>query len=161
MARNGKIARLPRKFRDELNRRLDNAEPGEQLVAWLNSNKEVRAVLARHFDAHPITEQNLSEWKQGGFQDWLRDESIRVWVRSLADQTEALRDDIGFTPVSDCLSATLAVIIGQSLQRAATAVSANDAEARKEASGPGAQPHASAPFRPRAAAHPHPSASRG
>jgi hypothetical protein len=37
MTRTGKIARLPRELRDELNRRLREGEPGIRLVEWLNS----------------------------------------------------------------------------------------------------------------------------
>ena len=46
MTRNGKIARLPRALRDELNRRLDDGEPGNRLVEWLNAQPEVAAGLA-------------------------------------------------------------------------------------------------------------------
>ena len=35
MTRNGKIARLPREIRDELNRRLDDGGQGKDLVEWL------------------------------------------------------------------------------------------------------------------------------
>src|SRR6267142_2931446 len=34
--RNTKIARLPEAIREPLNQRLDDGEPGNQLVAWLN-----------------------------------------------------------------------------------------------------------------------------
>ena len=70
MTRNGKIARLPRHIRDELNRRLDNAEQGIQLVEWLNSLPEVKQVLETQFDGRPINEVNLTEWKNGGFLEW-------------------------------------------------------------------------------------------
>ncbi len=49
MARNGKIARLPREIRDELNRRLENGVQGLPLLAWLNAQPEVLGVLARDF----------------------------------------------------------------------------------------------------------------
>ena len=70
MTRNGKIARLPRHIRDELNRRLDNAEQGIQLVEWLNSLPEVKQVLETQFGGRPINEVNLTEWKNGGFLEW-------------------------------------------------------------------------------------------
>ncbi|MGO8698578.1 MAG: hypothetical protein ACLQVY_12755 [Limisphaerales bacterium] len=57
MTRNGKIARLPLAFRQQLNLRLQNGELG-------------RAVLATHFAAKPIDESNLSDWKQGGHLEW-------------------------------------------------------------------------------------------
>ena len=70
MTRNGKIARLPKAVRDTLNRRLRDGEPGKRLVAWLNPQPEVQAVLAAEFGGRPITENNLSEWKTGGFREW-------------------------------------------------------------------------------------------
>ena len=71
MTRTGKIARLPREVRDQLNRRLCDGEPGSQLDIWLNALPESQAVLAREFAGRPISEQNLSEWKRGGYGDWL------------------------------------------------------------------------------------------
>src|SRR4051812_1233324 len=80
--RNGKIARLPREVRDELNGRLLEGEPGNYLVNWLNEKTEVKEVLARDFEGRSITEQNLSEWKLGAFEDWRRhQESLEVTER--------------------------------------------------------------------------------
>jgi len=67
---NGKIARLPKALRDELNRRLRDGVPGWSLVAWLNSLPEVRTVLAAQFGGSPIGEQNLSQWRKRGYRDW-------------------------------------------------------------------------------------------
>ena len=39
----GKIGRLPKAIQEQVNRRLDNAEKGRPLVAWLNSLPEVQA----------------------------------------------------------------------------------------------------------------------
>lgn len=70
MAATGKIARLPRLVRDELNRRLDDGEPGHQLVAWLNAREDVQSLLAEHFGGRPINEPNLTAWREGGFRAW-------------------------------------------------------------------------------------------
>jgi hypothetical protein len=67
----GKIARLPASIREELNTRLLNGESGPKLIAWLHSLPEVLTVLDEHFAESPITPQNLSEWRQGGYQEWL------------------------------------------------------------------------------------------
>ncbi len=48
--RTGKIARLPREIRDQLNQRLLDGQPGRRLVTWLNSLPEVKQVLATDFD---------------------------------------------------------------------------------------------------------------
>jgi hypothetical protein len=83
MTRTGKIARLPRETREQLNRRLHDGEPGTQLVVWLNSLPEAQAVLAREFRGRPVSEQNLSEWKQGGYRDWLARQDTLAQVREL------------------------------------------------------------------------------
>ena len=74
---NGKIARLPRPIREQLNQRLDNSESQEPLLDWLNSLPEVQAILAAHFEGQPITKQNLYSWSQFGFRNWkLRQQAL-------------------------------------------------------------------------------------
>ena len=67
MPRQGKIARLPLALRSELNQRLAANEDGAAVLAWLNASPNVQAVLARDFAGEPISQQNLHEWRQGGF----------------------------------------------------------------------------------------------
>src|SRR6267378_766217 len=87
--RNGKIARLPLAVRQELNRRLDEGEQGKELVAWLNGLPEVQAIVATQFGGKAIREQNLSEWKQGGYRDWLaKQEALEIADRLGEDATE-------------------------------------------------------------------------
>jgi len=69
--RKGKIARLPAAVRDELNRRLHDNEGGSKILTWLHSLPAVLSVLDE-LGEEPITAQNLSEWRKGGYQDWLR-----------------------------------------------------------------------------------------
>jgi hypothetical protein len=89
-ARTGKIARLPGAIRHELNRRLDNGALGCDLVRWLNALPEVQRVLAERFAGKPITDDNISQWRHGGFQDWLRQEERRVRLRELDSQYHQL-----------------------------------------------------------------------
>jgi hypothetical protein len=84
MTRNGKIARLPREIRDELNRRLQNGEQGGPLLAWLNGLPQVRQVLAQDFDGSVISKQNLSEWRTGGFAEWQARQETLAQARELA-----------------------------------------------------------------------------
>jgi len=87
--RTGKIARLPRTIRDQLNRHLDNGAPGPQLLKWLNNLAEVKQMLKTHFDAQPVNKQNLSDWKQGGFRDWLlRQEALELAMCMAGDTAE-------------------------------------------------------------------------
>ena len=70
-ARKGKIARLPAKIREQVNLRLHDGQTGPPIIAWLHTLPEVLAVLDEHFHEEPITSQNLSEWRGGGYQDWI------------------------------------------------------------------------------------------
>jgi hypothetical protein len=89
VTRNGKIARLPCEIRDQLNRRLQDGEQGKRLVSWLNALPQVRHVLAEGFGGKPIREQNLSEWRKGGYPDWLaQQEALDLVKRVTADADE-------------------------------------------------------------------------
>jgi hypothetical protein len=90
MTRTGKIARLPREIRDQLNRRLEQGEPGVRLVPWLNGLPDVQRVLASDFAGRPISEQNLSEWKAGGYRDWLARQETLAQARDLAADASEL-----------------------------------------------------------------------
>jgi hypothetical protein len=68
--RNGKIAHLPFQIREELNIRLANGEPGNRLVEWLNAHPAVIEVMNNCFAGRPVSEQNLSEWRNGGYEQW-------------------------------------------------------------------------------------------
>src|SRR6266850_3985206 len=70
-SRIGKIARLPYSIREQLNLKLHDGIPAKSILPWLNSLPRSQSILAADFDSRPITKQNLSEWKQGGFRDWL------------------------------------------------------------------------------------------
>ena len=116
MKRTGKIARLPRTLRNQLNQRLHNGEPGVELIKWLNSLPEVQAILAEHFNGVPISPQNLSEWNNGGFLDWLTTQELLEDAREFAANTAELP---GFTDghLADCLAhaitARYAVLLGK------------------------------------------------
>jgi hypothetical protein len=77
LVRNGKIARLPAVLREALNRALARGVNGPDLLDWLNDLPEIQALLRREFKGQPISPQNLSQWRQGGFRDWLRKQEAR------------------------------------------------------------------------------------
>ena len=89
MTHTGKIARLPHDIRNELNRRIQDGEPGCQLVDWLNAMPETQALLQRWFKGRPINEPNLTDWKQGGYLEWLtQQDSLARAVELAANATE-------------------------------------------------------------------------
>jgi hypothetical protein len=80
----GKISRLPREIREQVNERLDAGEPGKRLVVWLNELPAVRALLAAEFDGAAINEQNLTNWKQGGFREWRMEREVQAFTQQPA-----------------------------------------------------------------------------
>ena len=91
-ARTGKIARLPLEIREELNKRLLNGQEGRPLVDWLNGHPAVQAVMAAHFQGSLIREQNLSEWRKGGHQDWKRDQEAHLQVSSFLERVGGMQE---------------------------------------------------------------------
>ncbi len=90
-------------MRQELNRRLDEGEPGKKLVAWLNGLPEVQAIVAAEFGGKSIREQNLSEWKQGGYRDWqAQQEAMEIAGRLGEDAAEWTGE--GRAPLTDTLA---------------------------------------------------------
>ncbi|MEI7820450.1 MAG: hypothetical protein WCK55_05975 [Verrucomicrobiota bacterium] len=93
--RRGKIARLPHAVREQLNRRLHDGAQGKALVKWLNRLPEVHIALAREFAGRPIREQNLSEWKQGGYREWLRQQEAMECAGRFREEAGELRGKDG------------------------------------------------------------------
>lgn len=119
MSRTGKIARLPLKIRDELCCRLQDGEPGVDLVAWLNGLPEVQAILAAQFQGRLINEPNLTDWKQGGYCDWLRHQDARDFARRLAERSEELNDDLADESGCRSVGNQLALVLGVELSQVA------------------------------------------
>jgi hypothetical protein len=99
----GKIARLSHDIREQLNTRLRDGEPAQTILDWLNAIPGVQAVLDSQFDSHPISEQNLSEWRHGGFRDWLTRQDALTLLRVLQDK-DALGHEELSGPISDKLA---------------------------------------------------------
>jgi len=84
MARQGKFARLPHALREETNRRLHNGESSGVILAWLNAKPEAIRIWDAHFDGAPATPQNLSEWRLGGYKDWIAERESIENTKALA-----------------------------------------------------------------------------
>ena len=75
--RNGKVARLPAELRDQINQMLDDGIPYKIIIERLGEP-------GRH-----INEDNLSNWRLGGYQDYAKAQVINDRARY---QTEAAAD---------------------------------------------------------------------
>ncbi len=114
--RRGKIARLPKGIREQLNRRLADGESGARLVGWLNGLPEVSVMLAQEFAGQPIREQNLSDWRLGGYEDWVKQQEALAWVRSVSEEADELGAGSGNASFTDRLSVLAAVQVGRWLR---------------------------------------------
>jgi hypothetical protein len=90
--RRGKIARLPRAVREQLNIRLDDGQEAPEILPWLNDLPEVRQIISRHFNGTPISPQNLSAWRQGGFQEWLLHRELLDSALHMCEHVEELQE---------------------------------------------------------------------
>jgi hypothetical protein len=118
MARNGKIARLPRAVRSLLNSRLENGQDGKQILIWLNDLPAVRDVLQETFHGNPITEQNLSDWRLGGYEEWRVCQDLLAQAAELAAHRQDLEDAAPGQSPADILAAAVtfrysAILAGQ------------------------------------------------
>lgn len=86
----GKIARLPRAVRERLNQRLDQGCGGEELLPWLNGLKETKQLLKHDFDNRPISKQNLSDWRKGGYAEWCLRRELEEEVGTMAGHARDL-----------------------------------------------------------------------
>ncbi len=99
----GKISRLPSDVRDQLNHRLADGQPAAVLLPWLNSLPEVKAILAQYFDAQPISEQNLSDYRTHGFRRWqIRQEALQFAADEVA-ASSASSPQVPASPLVDHL----------------------------------------------------------
>lgn len=113
MTRHGKIGRLPKGIRDELNRRLANGEYAKRLVVWLNGLEEVQAVLKADFEGKPINEQNMTGWKQGGYVEWKQTVEVAELAKELRDKPERITQALGGGQANDYLATLMSVQLAE------------------------------------------------
>jgi hypothetical protein len=118
--RNGKIAQLPKDVREELNRRLENGCRGNRLVKWLNELPAVKEILREQFDDRPISHQNLSQWREGGYADWLRHQGTQEQIRWVVERSEDVDKVEGNEHLCERLARVAAAELAEHLQRLST-----------------------------------------
>jgi hypothetical protein len=88
----GKIARLPKAIREQLNQRIEDGVPCKDLVGWLNGLPETQRVLAEQFGGRPVNKQNMSDWLHGGYEDWVHSRDSRMQMREMVNEAHALSE---------------------------------------------------------------------
>ena len=114
MNRDAKIARLPQPIREQINRRLQNGEAGQQIAEWLNTLPEVKGAMAAEFGGQPINETNLLSWKLGGYRNWEAQqeslEAVRQFGADAAELAQAAGGQLA-DHLALCLTARIAVAL--------------------------------------------------
>ena len=91
----GKIGRLPAAIREQLNQRLLDGQTGAMVLPWLNSLTAVQTLLAARFNGEPVNDQNLTNWRTGGYAQWQKQQERRAVVQELAEEGQELDPRIG------------------------------------------------------------------
>lgn len=131
VTRKGKIARCPLAIREEVNRRLLDGQSGPKIAAWLNAHEDVLRVLDEHFHEEPVSNQNLSEWRTGGYQDWLKRREQIENTKSLSSYALKLAQASGGN-ISDGAAAIMAGKILELIEAGPVKVTGEDGEEREE-----------------------------
>lgn len=126
MARQGKIARLPHRLRDQVNRRLLDGETSRTILQWLNAEDDAVAVWESLFEGAPANPQNLSEWRNGGYKEWLQRRQRSENLKTLSSYAVDLAKAGG--NISD---GAAAIAAGQLLEALETSATDEDADLSK------------------------------
>ena len=92
-----KIGRLPFAIRNELNERIRDGATGSDLLDWLNASREYKAVMKAE-KCGPLNAQNLTDWRNTGYADWLKDQGEADRIRSIAEKSMSLLAASGSDP---------------------------------------------------------------
>lgn len=117
---NGKIARLPKTIRDQINN-------------WILDGVTYPDIIQRLGEyGKDLKPDNLSQWKKRGYQDWLRQ---REWLEHLASKSEFSADILAAPDSSALHEAGLRVAAAQmldQLMRFGTALNTGDPQGQPE-----------------------------
>jgi len=92
-----KIGRLPFAVRNEINERLRDGQTGTDVLSWISKHPAWRAVK-RSLGCGDPSPQNLSDWRDTGYADWLRDQERTDHLRKLAEFADAVSARTGGDP---------------------------------------------------------------
>src|SRR2546421_11844157 len=76
--RRGKVARLPKSVRDQINVMIQDGVTYLEIIERLGP------------DASALNEQNLSSWKSGGYLDWLRELQLVEALKAKHELAQAI-----------------------------------------------------------------------
>jgi hypothetical protein len=93
VSKTGKVARLPKTLRDQINQMLRDGLSYPAIIKKLQPpNTPSHQHSTSQFLPYPILEKNLSHWQQGGHQDWLKEQA---WIEKTRARQETALDLMG------------------------------------------------------------------
>lgn len=114
MARKGKIDSFPHAIREEVCRRLHDGQVGREILAWLHSQEDVLRVLDEQWEEQPVSQQNLSEFRNSanGYAGWLERRDRAARIKDLSQYAFHLAEGAG----GDLMASSAAIAGGQLLE---------------------------------------------
>lgn len=97
---------------------MRDGQKTKQILEWLNPLAEAKIVWEREFEGVPCSAQNLSEWRLGGYKDFLRERERLDALESLTDFAVELAEKSG-TGLADGAAAIIAGQIVSSFEQIA------------------------------------------
>jgi len=117
MTRDSKIAGLPQPIREQINRRLQNGESAKEIGEWVNTQSEVKALMAAEFEGAPIVQANLVSWKLGGYRHWEEEQEAMEAAMQFGEEAAEIAMAAG-GQLADHLALWLTARIAVALRRA-------------------------------------------
>ena len=99
-------------IREQLNHRLIDGESAARILPWLNALPETIKLLEEDFEGLRINDNNLSDWRLGGYQDWLKRRERLERTREMAQWSVKLARANG----GNLTEGAAAILTGQILE---------------------------------------------
>lgn len=74
MARHGKIARLKHEHRTHVNEMLRDGASAARVIAFVQKLADAGERDANGDPIEPLNDQNVTNWREGGFREWLKEQ---------------------------------------------------------------------------------------
>lgn len=81
--------------REEVCQRIHDGQTASKIIAWLHTRDDVLKVLDEYFGEEPVSPQNISEWRKGGYRDWLKRRRRVTDLKALSTYAVKIADAAG------------------------------------------------------------------
>lgn len=94
-----KIGSLPWALRNEINHMIRDGRTGTEVLAYINRSPEWITIkrATKQADVNP---QNLTDWRNSGYADWLAEQAKTEHIRQLASLSQQIVEQSGGDPAA-------------------------------------------------------------